>query len=107
MPQVRSIKHFFQSLWQQSEVHSLLSLGGASNTPGINCPKRYKHSPTICHGQIQTALEQKEAPEHLQDIVWANTAGVLEKGRKTVQILLNDSFEIKQRSKDRLRRSCI
>ncbi|KAK4807210.1 hypothetical protein QYF61_024330 [Mycteria americana] len=38
----------------------------------------WKHSPTICHGLIQMALEQGEAPEHLQyidDIItWGNTA---------------------------------
>jgi len=31
-------------------------------------PQRWKHSPTICHGLIQTALEKGEAPEHLQYI---------------------------------------
>jgi len=29
-------------------------------------PQGWKHSPTICHGLIQTALEKGEAPEHLQ-----------------------------------------
>ncbi|GAB0204503.1 hypothetical protein GRJ2_002915900 [Grus japonensis] len=43
------------------------------------------NSPTICHGLIQTALEQGEAPEHLQYIddiiVWGNSAEVVsEKG---------------------------
>ncbi|GAB0208168.1 macrophage immunometabolism regulator [Grus japonensis] len=35
-------------------------------------PQGWKHSPTICHGLIQTALEQGEAPEHLQysDDIW-------------------------------------
>ncbi|KAK4806478.1 LOW QUALITY PROTEIN: hypothetical protein QYF61_013971 [Mycteria americana] len=56
-------------------------------------PQGWKHSPTICHGLIQTALEQDEAPEHLQYIddiiVWGNTADeVFEKGKKIVQILL-------------------
>ena len=41
-------------------------------------PQGWKHSPTICHGLIQTALEKGEAPEHLQYIddiiVWADTA---------------------------------
>ncbi|RMB92962.1 hypothetical protein DUI87_30610 [Hirundo rustica rustica] len=41
-------------------------------------PQGWKHSPTICHGLIQTALEKGEAPEHLQYIddiiVWGNTA---------------------------------
>ncbi|RMC09639.1 hypothetical protein DUI87_13425 [Hirundo rustica rustica] len=31
-------------------------------------PQGWKHSPTICHGLIQTALEKGEAPEHLQYI---------------------------------------
>ncbi|GAB0207006.1 macrophage immunometabolism regulator [Grus japonensis] len=41
-------------------------------------PQGWKHSPTICHGLIQTALEKGEAPEHLQYIediiVWGNSA---------------------------------
>ncbi|RMC16226.1 hypothetical protein DUI87_08441 [Hirundo rustica rustica] len=64
-------------------------------------PQGWKHSPTICHGLIQTALEKGEAPEHLQYIddiiVWGNTAGeVFEKGEKIIQILLKTSFAIKQ-----------
>ncbi|KAK4811243.1 hypothetical protein QYF61_022140 [Mycteria americana] len=48
-----------------------------------------------------TALEQGEAPEHLQYIddiiVWGNTAEeVFEKGKKIVQILLKAGFAIKQ-----------
>ena len=32
-----------------------------------NCsPEGWKHSPTICHGLIQTPLEQGSAPEHLE-----------------------------------------
>ncbi|KAK4817261.1 hypothetical protein QYF61_005474 [Mycteria americana] len=90
MLQLISLMCFSQSLWQQSAGHSLLSLGGG-----------WKHSPTICHGLIQTALEQGEAPEHLQYsddiIVWGNTAAeVFEKGKKIIQILLKASFAIKQ-----------
>ncbi|KAK4833080.1 hypothetical protein QYF61_027742 [Mycteria americana] len=64
-------------------------------------PHGWKHSPTICHGLIQTALEQGKAPEHLQYtddiIVWGNTAEeVFQKGKKIVQILLKASFAIKQ-----------
>ncbi|KAK4819790.1 hypothetical protein QYF61_011390, partial [Mycteria americana] len=64
-------------------------------------PQGWKHSPTVCHGLIQTALEQGEAPEHLQYtddiIVWGNTAAeVFEKGKKIVQILLKAGFAIKQ-----------
>ncbi|KAK4818811.1 hypothetical protein QYF61_019740 [Mycteria americana] len=64
-------------------------------------PQGWKHSPTICHGLIQTALEQGEAPEHLRYIddiiVWGNTAEeVFEKGKKITQILLKASFAIKQ-----------
>ncbi|KAK4819554.1 hypothetical protein QYF61_007065 [Mycteria americana] len=50
---------------------------------------------------LETALEQGEAPEHLQYIddiiVWGNTAEeVFEKGKKIVQILLKAGFAIKQ-----------
>ncbi|KAK4828886.1 LOW QUALITY PROTEIN: hypothetical protein QYF61_001444 [Mycteria americana] len=63
--------------------------------------QEWKHGPTICHGLIQTALEQGEAPEHLQYIddiiVWGNTAEeVFEKGKKIVQNLLKAGFAIKQ-----------
>lgn len=56
---------FFQSFWQQSAGHGLLSLGGVSSTPGINCPRGGNTALPICHGLIQTALEQDDAPEHL------------------------------------------
>ncbi|RMC11011.1 hypothetical protein DUI87_12203 [Hirundo rustica rustica] len=64
-------------------------------------PQGWKHSPTICHRLIQTALEKGEAPEHLQYIndiiVWGNTAAeVFEKGKKIIQILLEASFAIKK-----------
>ncbi|RMC21732.1 hypothetical protein DUI87_02601 [Hirundo rustica rustica] len=64
-------------------------------------PQGWKHSPTICHGLIQTAQEKGEAPEHLQYIndiiVWGNTAmEVFEKGEKIIQILLKASFTIKK-----------
>ncbi|GAB0206845.1 hypothetical protein GRJ2_003150100 [Grus japonensis] len=63
-------------------------------------PQGWKHSPTICHGLIQTALEKGEAPEHLQYIddiiVWGNTEEeVFEKGKNIVQILLQAGFAIK------------
>ncbi|KFP79236.1 hypothetical protein N311_04155, partial [Apaloderma vittatum] len=63
-------------------------------------PQGWKHSSTICHGLIHTALEQGEAPEHLQCIddiiVWGNTAAeVFENGRKIIQILLKAGFAIK------------
>ncbi|GAB0203813.1 hypothetical protein GRJ2_002846900 [Grus japonensis] len=63
-------------------------------------PQGWKHSPTICHGLIQAALEKGEAPEHLQYIddiiVWGNSAEeVFEKGKKIVQHLLKDYFAIK------------
>ncbi|GAB0177991.1 macrophage immunometabolism regulator [Grus japonensis] len=73
---------------------------------GVQCtwnrlPQRWKHSPTICHGLIQIALEWGEALEHLQYsddiIIWGNTAEVVsEKGTKIVQILLKATFAIKQ-----------
>ncbi|GAB0207945.1 hypothetical protein GRJ2_003260200 [Grus japonensis] len=65
-------------------------------------PQGWKHSPTICHGLIQTALEKGEAPEHLQYIddiiVWGNTAAeeVSEKGNEIIQILLQAGFAIKR-----------
>ncbi|GAB0204052.1 macrophage immunometabolism regulator [Grus japonensis] len=64
-------------------------------------PQGWKHSPTICHGLIQTALEKGEAPEHLQYIdaiiVWGNSAEeVSEKGKKIIQILLQAGFAIKR-----------
>ncbi|KFW07740.1 hypothetical protein N327_12114, partial [Fulmarus glacialis] len=64
-------------------------------------PQGWKHSPTICHGLIQTALEQGEAPEHLKYtddiIVWGNTVEeMFEKGRRIIQILLKAGFAIKQ-----------
>ena len=68
-----------------------------------NClPQGWKHSPTICHGLIQAALEQGSAPEHLQYIddiiVWGNTAReVFEKGEQIIQTLLSAGFTIKQR----------
>jgi len=63
--------------------------------------KYLKHSPTICHGLIQTALEKGETPEHLQYIddiiIWGDTAEeVFEKGEKIVQILLKAGFAIKR-----------
>ncbi|GAB0180146.1 hypothetical protein GRJ2_000479900 [Grus japonensis] len=66
-------------------------------------PQGWKHSLTICHGLIQTALEWGEAPEHLQYIddiiIWGNTAEVIsEKQKKIVQILLKAGFTIKQRN---------
>ncbi|GAB0209563.1 hypothetical protein GRJ2_003422000 [Grus japonensis] len=64
-------------------------------------PRGWKHSPTICHGLIQSALEKGEAPEHLQYIddiiVWGNSAEeVSEKGKNIVQILLKAGFTIKR-----------
>jgi len=63
-------------------------------------PQGWKHSPTICHGLIQTALEKGEAPDfqYISDIsVWGDRAeDVFEKGEKIVQILLKASFVIKQ-----------
>ncbi|KAK4816448.1 hypothetical protein QYF61_017176 [Mycteria americana] len=60
-------------------------------------PQGWKHSPTICHGSIQSAMEQGEAPEHLQyvdDITVAEE--VFEKGRIIIQIILKADFAIKQ-----------
>ncbi|NWW23522.1 POL3 protein, partial [Falcunculus frontatus] len=67
-------------------------------------PQGWKHSRTICHGLIQTALEKGEAPEHLQYIddiiVWGNMAAeVFENGEKIIQILLEAGFAIKSKVK--------
>ena len=64
-------------------------------------PQGWKHSPTICHGLIWTALEKGDAPEHreyIHDIiVWGSTAEeVTEKGEKIIQILLKAGFAIKR-----------
>ncbi|GAB0207263.1 hypothetical protein GRJ2_003191900 [Grus japonensis] len=64
-------------------------------------PQGWKHSPTICHGLIQTALEKGDAPEHLQcidDIImWGNKAEeVFKKGKRVIQILLKAGFMIKK-----------
>ncbi|KGL96871.1 hypothetical protein N301_01825, partial [Charadrius vociferus] len=64
-------------------------------------PRGCKHSPTVCHGLIQTALEKGGAPEHLQYIddiiVWGNTSEVVsKKGKKIVKILLKAGFAIKR-----------
>ncbi|TRZ08399.1 hypothetical protein HGM15179_018707 [Zosterops borbonicus] len=70
-------------------------------------PQGWKHSPTICHGLIQAALEKGEAPKHLpyidNIIVWGNATGeVFEKG-EIIQILLKAGFAIKQREMAKLR----
>ncbi|PKU39963.1 hypothetical protein llap_9731 [Limosa lapponica baueri] len=61
---------------------------------------RWKHSPTICQGLIQTALEKGDVPEHLQYItdiiVWGNKAEVFAKGKRVIQILLKPGFAIKR-----------
>ncbi|KAK4831072.1 hypothetical protein QYF61_015270 [Mycteria americana] len=93
---------------QQAEI-SLLSHEDCANYWGQNIEDiRWRAaraafcvSPTICHGLIQTALEQGEALEHLQYIdgiiVRGNTAEeFFEKGKKIVQILLKAGFAIKQ-----------
>ena len=99
MPRLILPTHFSPSLWQQNAGHSLFLPGRVSNTPGIDRP-RGGNSPTICHGLIQTALEQGEALEHLQYtddiIIWGNTAEVFEKGEKIIQILLRAGFAIKR-----------
>ncbi|KFQ18096.1 hypothetical protein N331_02767, partial [Merops nubicus] len=64
-------------------------------------PQGWKHSPTICHGLIHTALEKGGAPEHLQcldDItVWGNTSKeAFKKGKKIIESLLHTGFAIKR-----------
>lgn len=67
-------------------------------------PQRWKHSHTICHGLIHTALEKREAPVNLQynvDIImWDSTVEeVLKKGRTVMQTLRKVGFAIKQKVK--------
>ncbi|RMC07041.1 hypothetical protein DUI87_16494 [Hirundo rustica rustica] len=65
-------------------------------------PQGWKHSPIICHGLIQAALERGQATlQYIYDIiVWGNTAiEVFEKGEKIIQILLEVSFAIKNKVK--------
>ncbi|KFP92738.1 hypothetical protein N329_01682, partial [Haliaeetus albicilla] len=64
-------------------------------------PQGWKHSPTICHGLIQTALGKGEALEHLQYtddiIIRGDTAEKgFEKGKKIIQIFLKASFATKE-----------
>ncbi|KFP57107.1 hypothetical protein N322_00911, partial [Cariama cristata] len=64
-------------------------------------PQGWKHSPTICHGLIQTALEKGGISKYLQYvdgiIVWGDTAAeVFEKCEKIIQILLEAGFAIKR-----------
>ncbi|NWU89898.1 POL3 protein, partial [Upupa epops] len=64
-------------------------------------PQGWKHSATICHGLIQSTLEEGGAPEHLQYIddiiVWGDTAEeTFQKGRKVINILLKAGFAIKR-----------
>ncbi|NXJ72803.1 POL3 protein, partial [Rostratula benghalensis] len=63
-------------------------------------PQGWKHSPMICHGLIQTALEKGGAPEHLQYIediiVWGDTEEVFEQRGKGIRILLEAGFAIKR-----------
>ncbi|PKU33003.1 hypothetical protein llap_16693 [Limosa lapponica baueri] len=64
-------------------------------------PQGWKHSTTVCHGLIQTALEKGGDPEHLQYIddiiVWGNRAAeVFKKGKEVIEILLKASFAVKR-----------
>ncbi|KAJ7427235.1 hypothetical protein WISP_08900 [Willisornis vidua] len=64
-------------------------------------PQGWKHSPTICHGLNQATRDKSEAPKHLQYIddiiIWGNTAEeIVEKGKKSIQIILRAGFAIKQ-----------
>jgi len=53
--------------------------------------QEWKHSPTLYHGLMKTALEQEEFHEHLQHIddiiLWSNNAkGVFKKRKKIIKI---------------------
>lgn len=94
--------HFSVFVWQESADDSLLSSGGGTSPPGIDCLSGGKqHSSTICYGLIQAALEQGRALEYLQCIdgiiLWGNTAEeAFEKGKRIIEILLQAVFAIKQ-----------
>lgn len=63
-------------------------------------PQGWKHSPTICHGLIQTEMEQGETPKHLQYIddivVWGNTAEEAFEKRRIIQVLSKAGFTTNQ-----------
>ncbi len=76
MPPLTLLMPSFPFLWPQNAGHSLPSPGGLFSILEL-LPQGRKHSPTNCHGLIQTVLEQGGAPEHLQYIddiaVWGDT----------------------------------
>ncbi|PKU31511.1 hypothetical protein llap_18190 [Limosa lapponica baueri] len=103
---------------ETEDITQLSTLPGLSDDPSVcrlqfaftwrgvqytwnRLPQGWKHSPTICHGLIQTALEKGGAPEHLQStddiILWDNTAEeVFKKGKKMIKILLKAGFAVKR-----------
>ncbi|GAB0207330.1 hypothetical protein GRJ2_003198600 [Grus japonensis] len=96
------------SLSREGSIDKAIGKKGTGPQPleatPVKCEgKGWKHSSTISHGLIQTALEKGEAPEHLQYIddiiVWGNSAEeVSEKGKNIVQILLQAGFAIKPKA---------
>ena len=78
-------------------MQATVSFAGVFSTPGTVCPSGENRAPqgcpAICHGLIQTTLEQTGASKHLQYIddivVWGDTIEeVFEKGEQIIQILL-------------------
>lgn len=98
MPRLIWPVHFFLLCLAAECNHSLLSHGEVSNTPEPAAP--WQHSLAICHGLIQTLLEQGEGPDHLKyidDIVWSSAAEkVSEKRKRIIQILLKADLAINQ-----------
>jgi len=80
---------FFDSFGSRVQITVCFYLEGCPLYLETTAPG-WKHSPTVCHGLIQTAMEKGDAPEHLQYIddiiVWCNTAEVFEKREKKIQI---------------------
>ncbi|KFQ42617.1 hypothetical protein N333_12078, partial [Nestor notabilis] len=62
-------------------------------------PQGWEHSPTVCHGLIQTALEQGQAPEHLQYTDDLILCGITAEEKIIILILLKPGFAIKQKEK--------
>lgn len=109
MPQLMGSMLFYLFLWQQTVGHSLFPCGEVFSTWNWLL-YGWKHSTTICHGLIQTVLEQGEALQHLQyadDIMmWDKSMReVFEKELFGLLSYLKSGFgQNKARSKDLLQR---
>ena len=95
------ISHVFFSVFLAAECRPQFALTWRVVQHAWNrLPPWWKHSPTICHGLIQTAVEQGDTLEHLQYIndisVWGNTVEeAFEKAKRIIQVFLKAGFAIK------------